>query len=77
MAAVLEYVCAEVLELSGDLCLQHKNKIIQPRHINLGLRSDDELSKLISTTTISASSVAHHVNSFLLPNKGKKAAAAE
>ena len=75
MAAVLEYVTAEVLELSGDLCHQAKNKIIQPRHLNLGLRQDDELSKLLAEATITSSSVQHHVHDFLLPHKGKKAAA--
>ena len=57
MAAVLEYITAEILELSGDLCEQDKKKTIQPRHLNLGFRSDDELAKLIADTTITSSSV--------------------
>lgn len=74
MAAVLEYVCAEVLELAGDICEQQKKKTIQPRHINLGLRQDDELSKMAAGITITSSSVQYNVNDFLLPKKGKKGA---
>ena len=38
MAAVLEYICGELIEASGEICEQHKNKIITARHLNLAVR---------------------------------------
>ena len=53
MAGVLEYLTVEILELAGNVCEQHKKKTIAPKHLNLGVRSDDELSKLMSEVVIS------------------------
>ena len=53
MAAVLEYITAEILELAGDLTHQSKFKTIKPKHINLGIRSDAELFKLFHSVQIS------------------------
>jgi len=73
MAAVLEYLCSEIFELSGEICLDHKMKTIQPKHINLALRGDAELAKLTALTVITTSSVLHHIDPALLPTKkGKK-----
>ena len=52
MAGVLEYLCAEVLELGGNISAQHKKKTISPKALNLGVRSDDELAKLMVEVTI-------------------------
>jgi histone H2A len=38
MAAVLEYVCGEVLELGGNTCHEKKKKLIMPSHINIGIQ---------------------------------------
>ena len=74
MAAVLEYLTSEIFELAGEICLKHRNKTIMPKHINLALRGDSELAKLTAATTITDSSVLHHINPALLPvQKGKKA----
>jgi histone H2A len=43
MAAVLEYLTAEVLDMAGTVCTDGKKKTIQPKHINLAFRSDAEL----------------------------------
>ena len=54
MAGVLEYLTAEICELAGNICEKNKMKTIQPKHINLGVRSDDELNKLMCEVTIVA-----------------------
>lgn len=78
MAAVLEYVTGEILELAGDLCHEKKMKTIQPRHINLGIRSDEELNKLIGNCVITEGGQHFNIHAALLPpKKGKKAEATQ
>merc|ERR1739848_396042 len=48
-----------------------KARII-PRHIQLAIRNDEELSKLLSDTTIAAGGVLPNIHSVLLPKKGGK-----
>ena len=48
LSAVLEYLCAEVLELAGNAASDNKRKVITPRHILLAVANDDELHKVSS-----------------------------
>ena len=45
LAAVMEYLAAEVLELARNAAKDNKNNRIIPRHILLAVRNDAELEK--------------------------------
>lgn len=56
-ATVLEYLCAEILELAGNETVQAKKKRISPRHIMLAVRKDEELNHLLKHVAIAESGV--------------------
>jgi len=72
LAAVLEYLCAELLELGGNAAKDNNKQRIVPRHILLAIKNDDELGRLCSHVTISQGGVLPFIHETLLPKKKKK-----
>merc|ERR1711977_657910 len=68
-AAVLEYLCAELLELAGNAARDNKKQRIIPRHIQLAVRNDEELNKLLGSVTITGGGVLPNIHATLLPKK--------
>ncbi|KAG8837297.1 histone H2A [Serendipita sp. 400] len=82
LAAVLEYLAAEVLELAGNagrypnslhvnfiistlrwLARDNKKHRIIPRHLQLAIRNDEELNKLMDKASTLSSGLMDHVSS--------------
>lgn len=53
LAAVLEYICAEVLELAGNVARDHQKIRVTPRFIKLSILNDEELSKFFDDIVMS------------------------
>jgi histone H2B len=52
LAAIGEYLCAELLELSGDAAKDHKRVRISARHVSLAVQKDAELRRLLNHVSL-------------------------
>jgi histone H2A len=69
LTAVLEYLCAKILELAGNVTHNNKKACIVPRHITLAVKNDEELNKLFGGITIASGGVLPNIHAVLLPKK--------
>lgn len=72
MAGVLEYISAEILEISGENAALNKKARINPRHIMTAIKSDAEMSELLKNVTIPYAGVMPYIHASLLPKSSKK-----
>lgn len=71
LAAALEYLSAEVLELAGNAAKENKKTRIVPRHLLLAIKNDEELNKLLNAVIIAQGGVLPSIPPALLPKKVK------
>jgi histone H2A len=57
------------LELAGNAARDNKKTRIIPRHVQLAVRNDEELGKLLAGVTIANGGVLPNINPVLLPKK--------
>lgn len=71
LAGVLEYLVAEIIELSGNAAKVNERVRISPRDINLTILRDEEFSRLLYNVTIPRGGVVPYILEVLRPRPRK------
>ncbi|UYV80984.1 hypothetical protein LAZ67_19002362 [Cordylochernes scorpioides] len=69
LAAAIEDLVAEIQELAANAARDNKKSRIIPRHLQLAIQNDEELSRLLKGVTIAQGGVVPSINTTLLPKK--------
>ncbi len=79
MAAVAEYLLAEILEMAGGACLEQSRQYITPQMLSDAVKNDEELTTIFGKNTLfhNAHKPPIGVNPTLLPKKKQKELIAE
>ncbi len=72
LAAVIQYLTAEVLELAGNSAVAGRARRIKPRHIAQALQNDAELNQLFGNATIPSGGVTPNIHPELLPGSRER-----
>jgi histone H2A len=59
MAAVLEYLACEVIELAGKAAKDNRKRRILPVHLKLAMRYDEEISKFLGNSVLAEGGGVH------------------
>ncbi|UYV80980.1 HIST1H2AA, partial [Cordylochernes scorpioides] len=73
LAAVIEYLVAEILELAGNAARDNKKSRIIPRHLQLAIQNDEELSRLLKGVTIAQGGGAKHITTATKKSRSSRA----
>lgn len=68
LTAVMEYLCAEILELAGNATKDMRQRRITPRHLLLAIRGDAELDRLFGGI-IPGGGVVPHIHVALISHR--------
>ncbi|XP_051552741.1 histone H2A-like [Myxocyprinus asiaticus] len=74
LAAVLEYLTTEILELAGNAARDNKKTHIIPCHLQLAVQNNEELNNLLGEVTIAQGGVLPNIQAVLLPKNTEKTA---
>lgn len=69
LAAVLEHLRAEILDLASDVARENKKTRINPRPIVLAIRNNEQLDKVLDCVTIAQGGVLPYTHPVLLARK--------
>jgi len=69
LTSVLEYMAAELLEISGTAAHQNKCKRITPQHIQLAVSGDVELAQFLPNVDIFGGGVIPFIHPAIVPKK--------
>ena len=72
LAAVMEYLAAEIIEIAAIAARVNNKTRIIPRHLQIAIRNDDELNELLPGVTIPQGGVLPSIHAALQPKKSTK-----
>lgn len=69
MAGVLQYLVTEILEVAGTAMQDARKKTLTPRHLSLAIKSDEELDKVLGSSTVASGGIRPYIERALLVKK--------